>query len=228
MYYYKMPRRNKRRPRRRRRRPRPDQLINYGISPVPNSYRTKVRYCTSVVIDPSISSIGSHVFSANGLYDPDITGTGHQPLGFDNLMALYDHYTVLGSKLTATFIAPTTSVTTSASNVGVLLDDNSTAYTTLESIREQGRVHYRTMTVSGSSNPSKITKFYSAKKFHGLINVQDNEDYKGDSAANPAEQAYFQVFVEPVNNSYDISAVNVQIQIDYIVVFSEPKQLAQS
>lgn len=217
-------------PRRRNRRKKQQQalMINKGISPIPDSYRTKLRYCTSVVIDPVVSSIGSHVFRANSLYDPDLTGAGHQPLGFDNLMALYDHYVVLGAKITCTFIAPTTSVTTTASNVGICLDDDATPYTSLESIREQGRVSYKTMTVSGSSNPTKISKYYSAKKFHGVSNVLDNDHLRGDSASNPDELCFFQVFVEPVNSSYDISAVNVQVQIDYIAQFTEPKQLAQS
>ena len=39
----------------------------------------------------------------NSLFDPDQTGTGHQPYYFDQFAALYNRYTVLGSKLTAEF-----------------------------------------------------------------------------------------------------------------------------
>ena len=36
-------------------------------------------------------------FSANGCYDPYISGTGHQPRGFDQWTAFYDHYCALRS-----------------------------------------------------------------------------------------------------------------------------------
>lgn len=41
----------------------------------------------------------SRVFYANGLYDPDITGTGHQPQGYDQWGDLYRTATVLKSKI---------------------------------------------------------------------------------------------------------------------------------
>ena len=39
----------------------------------------------------------------NSLFDPDFTGTGHQPYYFDQFATIYQRYTVIGSKLTATF-----------------------------------------------------------------------------------------------------------------------------
>ncbi len=61
----------------------------------PQTLIRKLRYCDRLEIDPGASSaLGEHFFSCVGLFDPDITGTGHQPMGFDQYMALYDHYQV--------------------------------------------------------------------------------------------------------------------------------------
>lgn len=33
------------------------------------------------------------------MYDPDLTGFGHQPYFFDQLTDIYSHYVVIGSKI---------------------------------------------------------------------------------------------------------------------------------
>ena len=37
--------------------------------------------------------------------DPNHTGVGHQPLYFDQLMTIYNHYIVIGAKITVKFTA---------------------------------------------------------------------------------------------------------------------------
>ena len=43
----------------------------------------------------------------NSLFDPNRTGTGHQPYGFDQLSTFYNRYYVTGSKMTVTFSCQT-------------------------------------------------------------------------------------------------------------------------
>ena len=62
-------------------------------------------YCEpGQVLNPGLGgSLASKVFTCNGLYDPDVSGTGHQPRGFDQMMALYDHYVVTKCKMTVMY-----------------------------------------------------------------------------------------------------------------------------
>jgi hypothetical protein len=46
------------------------------------------------------------VYRLNSLFDPDFTGTGHQPYGFDQIAALYDQYKVNAVSLKLTFTEP--------------------------------------------------------------------------------------------------------------------------
>ena len=43
-------------------------------------------------------------FVANGAFDPNLTGVGHQPRGFDQFMAGYETFTVTGSKISVNFV----------------------------------------------------------------------------------------------------------------------------
>ena len=71
---------------------------------MPEKFQSKLRYSTKFTLNPAASTnVVQHVFSANGLYDPDITGVGHQPRGFDQLMSLYAQYTVTKCQMRAFF-----------------------------------------------------------------------------------------------------------------------------
>lgn len=74
---------------------------DYGF---PDRLRTKLHYCDVVNLSASAGSPGLWQFRMNSLFDPDFTGTGHQPQWFDQLSAVYNFYRVLGSKITVTFI----------------------------------------------------------------------------------------------------------------------------
>lgn len=76
---------------------------------IPQIMRTKVRYTDSQQAGPwvmtgiSVGSPKTYVYSGNGCFDPNITGTGSQPASFDDLSIYYRRYRVLGSKMTVRF-----------------------------------------------------------------------------------------------------------------------------
>ena len=64
----------------------------------PTNIRTTLRYSTLRTFSLSSNTSSTlHVFSANNMRDPDVSGGGHQPRGFDEFMARYGSYTVHGA-----------------------------------------------------------------------------------------------------------------------------------
>jgi len=61
----------------------------------------KLRYAEDVNISAGIA-LGSYDFRANSIFDPNLTGIGHQPLGHDQWAVFYDHYVVLGARIKVT------------------------------------------------------------------------------------------------------------------------------
>lgn len=56
---------------------------------------------------PSAGYYGSEQrYNLNSLYDPDYTGSGHQPYGFDQIMATYNKYRVNRVSYKITFTTP--------------------------------------------------------------------------------------------------------------------------
>jgi len=199
-----------------------------SFNPLGKSYVCKLKYYTTIGINPGAGVIGDHVFSANGCYDPDITGTGTQPYGFDQMMLFYNHYTVIGSKCTASMI----NNTTLPLFLAVALRDAATTYTgdaTDETFMEPGIVKKFTggTTVSAIGSPAYVSKTFSARKFFGK-NVGIIPQYQGDTSNNPTEQAYYHVMVAPNITTDNPDIQYVHVEIEYTVRLTEPKMLPAS
>lgn len=72
---------------------------------LPKNAYCKFRFsCYYLVNEISPSQIYRYTWRGNSIYDPDQTGTGAQPMGHDQMAAIYDKYSVIGSSFKAQFI----------------------------------------------------------------------------------------------------------------------------
>ena len=64
--------------------------------PFPQSYNCDLNYSQFFTLVSGTSGLfgSEQVFRLNAPYDPDFTGTGHQPYGYDQISALYRRYIV--------------------------------------------------------------------------------------------------------------------------------------
>lgn len=195
----------------------------FSFSPMPTRFGTHFRYVTRVQINPTSALAGVHIFRANSIYDPDQTTTllDNSARGFQQLVGvLYDHFTVIGSKIKCTVLNPGTTIPVVAS---IALKDSNVANNNMLDYMENGRANTTVVSTAGSSNEGILYKGYSYK-FLGMKDPLDNQNLRGDSASNPQEQAYFHVAVASMDGSSDPGAVTVLVEIDYNVVLTEPIQ----
>lgn len=189
--------------------------------PVFNGGKRKamLRYMeNALAITSTTGSVGTYVFSANGMYDPNITGTGHQPMGFDQIMLSYNHYVARHAKIQVLFR------NTSTTYPVVVLSRcaAATAVTDQQRILEEGNYVKTALLPAGVQGCTKILALdMNIAKFGGVDDLLDRDDYQGDTAANPVEQSYFhiQVFTE----DFTTATVNFEVIIEYDAVFTEPR-----
>jgi len=181
------------------------------------------KYVETIVRNP-VTTFQNYLYSVNGMYDPNITGTGHQPMYFDQMSALYNHYTVIGSRINYKII-PTTA-TSGAIYLCVSQNDDTTVTPgTLEAIQES-YVGKGTIIPAGSNNITTLTSAWSAKKNWGS-SLLSNTLFRGNSGANPTEQQYFVLSIGSLDGVTS-TPVYVEVSIEYIAVWQELKDLAQS
>lgn len=189
----------------------------------PSQIKTVMCYREQYVsINPGAGGLAaSHVFAANGLYDPNITGGGHQPVGFDQMMDMYDHYVVTRAKIVVTF---TNQDTSNRQTVALAVVDDSTTYTDIRRLIEAGNCAFADLDVSPTSNAQKtLTLECDVMNYQGRRGKLSDPELKGSATTNPTELVTFQLYVEP-HTAVDSSAVGCNITIYYDSVFIERKK----
>lgn len=207
------------------------QLYNQGVpSGMPFAKLATLRYSETVNLAGTAGILQRYAFSANSVYDPNNTGGGHQPMGYDQWTTLYNKYVVLGSKIIVRMIPNFNGVGQIGSGVaGVHLSDGPTPpYSTANEYIESRKGTWRIINWNGGlldiSQTIMVSKF-SAKKFFNVKDVRDNQDLRSTTGKNPDTRAYFIVWLDSPMVDTQYSAI---VTIDYIVSFSDPVNLPKS
>lgn len=189
-----------------------------------------LKYSDTLQLDAGSDIVATSSFTCNGAYDPHVSSIlNHQPLGFDQYMGLYDHYTVIGCKMTATFSTMTAVGETGTVRAGILLRGDAGYSNDINTLLEQGYVKYRTVGPLNSGKQSAaVTYKVNPAKYLGIAKPMSNSDLRGTSSSNPTEQCYFMPFVCGIDQSVNPVNVVCNIMIHYTVVFTEPKLIAGS
>lgn len=190
----------------------------------------KLRYVKDdLELVPSSAAAVGHVFCLNGLYDPDITGVGNQPRGFDQYCStsggLYRNYVVLGCKVTVQFMNMSSSTYTRAmlkvSRASTIDADPIDAL--------EKRIVKSTILgpYTGGAAVKTMSLNWSAKKWFGQKSVLPSSDYQGSSASNPGVQAYLHVMADPIGEAGS-AGFRCIVKIDYLLCFRTPTLPPQS
>lgn len=195
---------------------------------VPTARVVRMKYVDNVTLTSTSGVMAVHYFRANGLYDPDYTGTGHSPAGYTSMAALFNHYIVMGSKIKVTWSNdPGNTSGDPPTRCGVFLNDDVTlASLNYQDLIENGRGQSR-LVGSGNANfysTTSTTGTYSPRKFFNIVDPQDKSDTIGAGiAGNPSEEAIFAVWAQAIGGGS--STLSANIEIDFLVRFQEPTLL---
>lgn len=212
------------------------------LNGVQNSEIVKLRYVEQLHI-PGGSGTHNHRFRCNSLYDPNYSSTGHQPMGFDELAARYNHYMVLGARIKITSVAAGTASTDGDAPSWVMVSTTANptqVYANFTSVLEskpfgQQKKMYVSNYAPWNQSPDKndqkvLSAYYDPKKMFGLTKatLRANEDLKALVNTNPQEDAIWQIQAFPVATNGTRDGIHLLIEIDYTAVFTEPKQIPSS
>lgn len=184
----------------------------------------RVQLVWTVILRPGTASgaLYYYQFRGNSVYDPDYTGTGTQPNGFDQWASFYNSYVVLGSSISADIMGATQSCTSAlVPNFNTVL-----AASAVDACGYRYAVSKLTG-YSGNAARSVLNNRISTSQICGVSAraVTDDTDFSATFSTNPASNnAWFWDFYH--QNSYDSSTLNsvVKITIHYDVKFFDPQQ----
>lgn len=203
-----------------------------------NYQLVNLRYGSQFILDSTaVGTYGTYHFRANSCYDPDESGVGHQPRGFDQWSAFYDNYVVLGSKITIR--ANNTLQTLEAGDTShskfnmayicvSLTEDKESSAGDIPEMLESRLFSYKPLNTN-QYNTTYVTKKFSAKKFLGIKNVSEASQLVALTTADPAQEVWYNITGFNGSASTETSAsLHCTVTIDYIVMFKNRKVLPQS
>lgn len=199
----------------------------------PQRLRTKLSYADQYTLSgtsgfPTFGSEQS--FRLGSLYDPDFTGTGHQPLGFDQVTPWYSRYLVNGCTVKVTFSNPSDDGMYVAVFAKSYDDPATIVNATVSAANERPNVWVRPLNNTGSQ---KITfqKHLDLAQMSGLSKQQYDATWPTTGAlvtSNPAYSPYLSIAVADNSAAISSGKVIVTVELVFDVVFFGRVTPAQS
>jgi hypothetical protein len=211
---------------RRKRRSAPTQAVFRSPTALPDKIYLKMRYTDAYVYTCTAGATQTQVMRGNDIFDPDFTGTGHQPYSRDQWANFYSTYRVLGSSIKAIAAPSNTSNQVgywfAVCPHGVSQAQSLGPYPLLES----PYVRYK---MSNQYQGVSIIKHYiSTRKILGLAKAAIQQDnYAAAFGSSPVDQWFWQISIRPSDVATAI-VVNVTIMMTYYVELSDRVDLSAS
>lgn len=195
-------------------------------SMVPDRIRVKLCYSDYYALSSVAGAYVEHLWKGNSVYDPDSTGVGHQPLGYDQLTAFYNRYRVYMSAITVTPVLPT-GASTGNMIMALFPTQSVSGAGTVNQAIELPYSKYLIMSNSGNYRDNqKLFNRISTGRFLGYGNVETNENIESLFSTDPAHIWYWSVGTN-ATTSVD-QTVQVLVKLVYDVEFFDRRTLTQS
>lgn len=179
--------------------------------------KAKLTYAETYNLNPGAGTAAVQVFAANGLFDPDITGVGHQPAGFDQYMALYNNYVVTKAWIKACFFNRDSSA---SAICGITPLDAPGTSTDFRQYIEQGTSKWDTLTNAGFDHSHTVLTHEIDMRKMATQDIFNDDTFSGTSAGNPGNANFFHVWFVGEGAS-DLSSCTVTVEIQYEVYFRD-------
>jgi len=194
------------------------------FDPFPTQKTVLMRYASNFILDATIGTPGSYIFRCASIYDPDFSGTGHQPYGHDQWQAVYNHYEVLSSKITVRAQSSSPGSNTASGVIGIAIKDDTTYETNFDTIREAKDSHFKFLPGYGPASTS-VTARWSKNKYWPRGSSPNTRTAFG---SNPNDDMFFVVYTTAITPALEAPAVQCLVNMEFVVRMFEPKDLGQS
>jgi hypothetical protein len=193
--------------------------------PLPLERRLRFKYAEQVQLDAGTGSIDTYLFRTNSLYDPDQTGTGHQPYTYDQWASMYSRSAVVRSRIKVVFQTGDTTLAGGFPTVGIqVIRATGDAPVDQTTILESSHVKWRQMGAiyGGPSAVVTVNESWDARAWLRTdpMTTRDYTENISGSAVSVAN--FFCVFAAAGYSTADPGIVRANVFIEYDAVLFEP------
>ena len=188
---------------------------------MPSSVLMKMKY-TDIFNPSTTTTPHTNVWRLNSLYDPDLTGAGHQYHYFDQMAVLYNRYRVYGINVKISCVGGNNSFL-----LGMKPQPDTTVITAINQPTERPEAVYRLM--SGAARSQVFSKYFPINQLLGISkqSLMDEDNYAANPTTNPSSNYYLQVFGQNPDGS-TLGSCNYIIELTAYVKWDQRIRQTQS
>lgn len=156
----------------------------------------------------------NHAFRGNSMYDPDETGVGVQPYGYDQITGLFGVFRVVGSKIRIYFRQENQAA--GAIKVCLLATTQTITTTDIADLMQRPGTKAVSVTLADDTRKQKLKSYKSTKWLYPEISPGD-AGFNHQLGGNPVYQWYWTI----VFDSYDAQVsrlISYDVQITYYAI----------
>lgn len=197
---------------------------------MPEQLFVKLNYSQEVSTTVGTAVFLYHDFKINSLFDPDYTGVGHQPIGFDQYSAFFKKYRVYGMKYNIEFYADTSTEYTYIFLRTLDFDDVATALNDAAYMTELFHLRKFVLGTTGYRGIHSVNGFIPACKSLSMSPKEYNLNPNTYAliSTNPAKQSLLRIYHRLVNGSGTSFTIRYKVHFTYYVKFFDRVRWGQS
>jgi hypothetical protein len=193
---------------------------------VPETFSIWLPYCQAIGNAATSVVIVGNTFRMNSIFDPDLTGVGHQPMGRDLWSGVFRWYRVSHFRAKITFINRFNSVDGFGHYVSTIVGyqtshDTTFADTFTEAIEgKRGRDYAVLGPPQGGNNVAILTYETNLSEFKlGTVEAEGADEWTA-VGSNPAWVALFRLGAATIDGDTDVFT-HILVELNYLVEFRQ-------
>lgn len=221
---YKKKVRNKKTSRRYKKKYRKTININRALQPVAQRTIVKMKYSETITAS-ALYGLTLYRYNLNSIYDPNLTGTGHQPYGHDTFQSLYNRYRVINCHYS---ISAVSAAGATIAFCALPSNESFGGLTNMSEWREKPRCRYAIQTPGAAIKKVSGNVYIPSLMGRTKNQYMADDRYQSEFGASPAEAAVLNIAAQSYSEGVSDSNVYFNIQLVYTVECFDVKTLAQS
>jgi len=201
-------------------------LMTKGVGQVPTA-SVRLRYAARYgdTLDVGNAYTFTQEMRGNSAFDPDYTGVGAQPWGFDNYSGLYNYYRCTSSTLKATFYTRT-AATTNSDIIGYVIPFRTDLTVSKGALNVMNLPFAKFVHFDNFHNGRSITVRSDSYMMYPSME-KGNNNFRAAVTASPTFGWVYTVGADGNSVAAD-TAVDVLIEVIYDLQFEDPIELTAS
>lgn len=198
-------------------------LVNRALQPIAQRYVCRMKYCENI-LRTSIAGPATYTYNLNSLFDPNRTGTGHQPYGHDTFELLYNRYRVISCSYAISAIDTNGKyiqlATVPANEVLTITD--------IAQVSENPRCRYITQAPNAALKTLKGTVSIPSLVGRSRSQYMADDRYQATFGSSPSELAILNIAAQTLSGAADNMSIAFNITLVYTVEVFDVKNVPQS